>query len=160
MELGGENEVAATRAAVWAAINDPEVLRGIMPGCQELIRTSPHDYDAVVQVKVGPLKAKFKGQVRLEDVDPPGRCRIVGEGQGGVAGFAKGGAAVELLEADGGTLVRWQVEATIGGKLAQIGSRVVKGVAAKLAAQFFANLASHFAEESHTAATAIQSSKV
>ncbi len=144
MELQGESVVAASREAVWAAINDADVLRAIIPGCLELSRTSPHDYDAVVQVKVGPLKAKFKGAVRLEDVEPPQRCRIVGEGQGGVAGFAKGAAAVELRETGGATLVSYRVEAAIGGKLAQIGSRMVKGVAAKLAAQFFDNLSAHF----------------
>ncbi|MCW5749592.1 MAG: carbon monoxide dehydrogenase subunit G [Alphaproteobacteria bacterium] len=140
MNFAGEHLIRSPKHAVWDAINDPDVLRDAIPGCQELHKKSDTEFDAVVQVKVGPLKAKFKGSVRLEDIQQPHRCAIVGEGQGGVAGFAKGNAQVELIESQGATLIRYNVHAAIGGKLAQIGSRVVQGVATRLTLQFFENL--------------------
>ncbi|MCW5730634.1 MAG: carbon monoxide dehydrogenase subunit G [Alphaproteobacteria bacterium] len=140
MNLAGEHLIRSPKLAVWNAINDPEVLREAIPGCQELHKKSETEFDAVVQVKVGPLKANFKGSVRLDDIEKPDRCVIVGEGQGGVAGFAKGNAQVELIESQGATLIRYNVHAAIGGKLAQIGSRVVQGVATRLTLQFFENL--------------------
>jgi carbon monoxide dehydrogenase subunit G len=140
MNFAGEHLIRSPKLSVWRAINDPEVLRDAIPGCQELHKKSETEFDAVVQVKVGPLKANFKGSVRLEDIQMPDRCVIVGEGQGGVAGFAKGSAQVELIESQEGTLIRYNVHSAIGGKLAQIGSRVVHGVATRLTLQFFENL--------------------
>lgn len=144
MNIAGERRVPASRQAVWNAVMDPDVLRDLIPGCQELTQTEPYQYDAVVQVKVGPLKATFRGKVRVTGVEAPQRCRIEGEGQGGAAGFASGSADLELVEDLEGTIIRYTADAKIGGKLAQIGSRVVTGVAEKLTRIFLDNLASHF----------------
>lgn len=154
MELSGERRVGAPRQEVWAAVNDPAFLKEVIPGCQELEQVSPTRFTAVVRVSVGPLKADFKGEVRLEDVVAPLSCRLVGEGQGGVAGFAKGSARVELAEDGEGTIVSYQVDAQIGGKLAQIGSRVVQGVAAKLTARFFDGMAMKLGAEEAAAPAA------
>jgi len=140
--MNGEVELAAPREVVWAKLNDPEVLKASIPGCEELERTEDNDgFRAVVKVKVGPVSARFKGRVTLSDLDPPNGYRINGEGEGGVAGFAKGGAAVRLAEKGGGTLLTYEVEAQIGGKLAQLGQRLINGTAKKLADEFFTNFA-------------------
>ncbi|MEQ8441351.1 MAG: carbon monoxide dehydrogenase subunit G [Alphaproteobacteria bacterium] len=144
MNLSGEHIVPAPKKVVWDAVTDPTVLCKIIPGCQELSQTSEAEYEAVAQVKVGPLKARFKGTVRLTDIEAPDRCRIIGEGQGGAAGFASGSAYLQLEERDGVTIVRYDADASIGGKLAQIGSRIVSGVAEKLTLKFFENLSDHF----------------
>jgi len=142
MTMNGEVELAAPREVVWAKLNDPEVLKASIPGCEELERTEDNDgFRAVVKVKVGPVSARFKGRVTLSDLDPPNGYRINGEGEGGVAGFAKGGAAVRLAEKGGGTLLTYEVEAQIGGKLAQLGQRLINGTAKKLADEFFTNFA-------------------
>ena len=141
MTMTGEIQLAASREAVWAALNDPAVLRACIPGCEELENTDDGGFRAVARVKVGPVSARFKGKVTLSDLDPPNGYRIMGEGEGGVAGFAKGGAKVDLAERDGGTLLSYQVEAQIGGKLAQLGQRLINGTARKLADEFFANFA-------------------
>jgi uncharacterized protein len=142
MTMNGEVELAAPREVVWAKLNDPEVLKASIPGCEELERTEDNDgFRAAVKVKVGPVSARFKGRVTLSDLDPPNGYRINGEGEGGVAGFAKGGAAVHLAEKDGGTLLTYEVEAQIGGKLAQLGQRLINGTAKKLADEFFTNFA-------------------
>ncbi|HEX6960017.1 MAG TPA: carbon monoxide dehydrogenase subunit G [Ferrovibrio sp.] len=140
MELTGEQIIPAPREKVWAALNDPDILRQCIPGCETVTKTSDTDFEAAVQVKVGPVKAKFKGKVTLSDLDPPNSCTISGEAQGGVAaGFGKGGAKVQLSDADGGaTRLTYQAQAQVGGKLAQIGARLVDGVAAKMAEDFFA----------------------
>jgi uncharacterized protein len=141
MTMTGEVQLPATQEAVWAKLNDPEVLKVCIPGCESLEKLSDTEFQAVATNKIGPVKARFKGKVRLSDLDPPNGYRISGEGDGGVAGFAKGGATVTLQPKDGGTLLSYNVEAQIGGKLAQIGQRLINGAAKKLADQFFAKFA-------------------
>jgi carbon monoxide dehydrogenase subunit G len=138
MDMTGEHPIKAPRQAVWAALNDPEVLKQSIAGCEELVKTSDNEFQAQVTAKVGPVKAKFSGKVTLSDLNPPNGYTITGEGSGGAAGFAKGGAKVALEDApDGGTLLKYQVNAQIGGKLAQIGSRLIDGAARKMADEFF-----------------------
>jgi carbon monoxide dehydrogenase subunit G len=139
MTMNGEVQLASPREVVWAKLNDPEVLKASIPGCEEMERTEDNGFRATVKVKVGPVSARFKGKVTLSDLDPPNGYKINGEGEGGVAGFAKGGAAVKLAEKDGGTLLIYDVEAQIGGKLAQLGQRLINGTAKKLADEFFTN---------------------
>ena len=141
MTMTGEYQLAASREKVWAALNDAEVLKRCIPGCEELNKVSDTEFQAVATQKIGPVKARFKGKVRLTDLDPPNGYKISGEGDGGVAGFAKGGASVQLTDKDGGTLLTYNVEAQIGGKLAQLGQRLVNGAAKKLADDFFARFA-------------------
>ena len=141
MTMSGEVQLPAPQADVWAALNNPDVLRICIPGCETLEMLSPNEFQAVATNKIGPVKARFKGKVRLSDLNPPHGYRISGEGDGGVAGFAKGGAVVGLAPKDGGTLLKYDVEAQIGGKLAQLGQRLVNGAAKKLADQFFAKFA-------------------
>src|SRR5207248_2660751 len=129
------------REVVWAKLNDPEVLKNCIPGCESLEKLSDTEFQAVAVNKIGPVKARFKGKVRLSDLDPPNGYKISGEGDGGVAGFAKGGATVALVEKDGGTLLTYHVEAQIGGKLAQLGQRLVNGAAKKMADDFFKKFA-------------------
>jgi uncharacterized protein len=137
MTMNGEVQLAAPREVVWAKLNDAEVLKQCIPGCEQLNMTSDTEFQAVATIKIGPVKAKFKGKVHLSDIDPPNGYKISGEGEGGVAGFAKGGAVVKLTEKDGGTLLSYDVESQIGGKLAQLGQRLVQGTAKKLADDFF-----------------------
>jgi uncharacterized protein len=141
MTMSGDVQLPATREAVWAKLNDPDVLKACIPGCEELEKTDETSFRAVAKMKVGPVSARFKGKVMLSDLDPPNGYKITGEGEGGVAGFAKGGAMVGLTEKDGGTLLTYNVEAQIGGKLAQLGQRLINGAAKKLADEFFANFA-------------------
>ncbi|MEP9348034.1 carbon monoxide dehydrogenase subunit G [Xanthobacter sp. KR7-225] len=141
LEMTGSYDIALPREKVWAALNDPAVLKACIPGCEELERISDTELKALVVAKVGPVKAKFRGKVILSDIDPPAGYRIGGEGEGGVAGFAKGGAVVRLSEIEGGTRLDYEAEAQIGGKLAQLGQRLVAGTAKKLADDFFRNLA-------------------
>src|SRR4051795_7731989 len=141
MTMNGEVQLAAPRQTVWEKLNDPEVLKVCIPGCEELEKTEDNGFRAVAKMKVGPVSARFKGRVTLSDLDPPNGYKISGEGEGGVAGFAKGGATVGLTEKDGGTLLKYDVEAQIGGKLAQLGQRLINGAAKKLADEFFANFA-------------------
>src|SRR6059058_3413012 len=122
MVMDGEVQLPAAREVVWGKLNDPEVLKACIPGCESLEKSSDTEFQAVVVTKIGPVKAKFKGKVRLSDLDPPNGYRISGEGDGGVAGFAKGGARVALMAKDGGgTQLAYHVDAQIGGKLAQLG---------------------------------------
>ena len=143
MEMSGEYAIAAPRQLVWDALNDPEALRQSIPGCETIERQSETELTATVTAKVGPVKAKFQGVVRLSDLDPPKSYRISGEGKGGAAGFAKGGATVELVETEGGqaTLLSYAVDANVGGKLAQIGARLIDSTAKKLAGEFFETFA-------------------
>jgi carbon monoxide dehydrogenase subunit G len=141
MTMSGEQQLAATREAVWAKLNDPDTLTACIPGCQSLDVIGENQFQAVATNRVGPVKATFKGKVRLTDLDPPNGYKISGEGDGGIAGFAKGGATVTLTEKDGGTLLSYNVEAQIGGKLAQLGQRLVNGAAKKLADDFFTKFA-------------------
>ena len=141
MTMTGEQQLAAPREKVWAALNDSEVLKVCIPGCESLEKNSDTEFQVVATNKVGPVKARFKGKVRLTDLNPPNSYKISGEGDGGIAGFAKGGATVTLTEKDGGTLLSYNVEAQIGGKIAQLGQRLINGVAKKLADDFFAKFA-------------------
>lgn len=141
MTMNGEVQLAANREVVWAKLNDPEVLKACIPGCEMLQMNSDNEFQAVATVKVGPVKARWKGKVRLTDLDPPNSYRISGEGEGGVAGFAKGGAVVSLSDKEGGTLLTYNVEAQIGGKLAQLGQRLINSAAKKTADDFFVNFA-------------------
>lgn len=139
MDMTGEYRIAAPRDRVWEALNDPEVLKASIPGCESLEKQSDTEMNALVTAKVGPVKAKFKGDVTLEDVNAPESYRIVGEGKGGVAGFAKGSADVNLKEDGGETVLSYTVKAQVGGKLAQLGSRLIDSSARKMADEFFAN---------------------
>ncbi|SRR6266404_743289 len=143
MDMSGEVRIAAPREAVWRALNDPEILRQCIPGCEEIEKLSDTEMTAKVTAKVGPVKARFGGKVTLSDLDPPNGYRISGEGQGGAAGFAKGGAVVRLTpdETGAGTVLHYEVNAAVGGKLAQIGSRLIDGTARKMADDFFAAFA-------------------
>jgi len=145
MTMTGEYQLAAPREVVWQKLNDAETLKACIPGCEELNKLSDTEMTAVATTKIGPVKARFKGKVHLSDLDPPNGYKISGEGDGGVAGFAKGGAVVKLADKDGGTLLTYSVEAQIGGKLAQLGQRLVNGAAKKVADDFFANFAKVFA---------------
>jgi len=137
MELSGDHRIAASRQAVWNALNDPQVLKACIPGCESLTRDGDNAFDAIVQAKVGPVRAKFSGRVELSNIRPPESYTITGEGKGGTAGMAKGGADVVLEEDGDGTVLRYTVNADVGGKLAQIGSRLVKSAANKQAREFF-----------------------
>lgn len=139
MEMSGEYRIAATREKVWAALNDPAVLKQAIPGCQELERTADNEFTAKVRAKVGPVSATFTGKVNLADMNPPESYTIAGEGQGGAAGFAKGSAAIRLSEDGVATILNYDAKAQVGGKLAQIGSRLIGGTAKKLADEFFGN---------------------
>jgi carbon monoxide dehydrogenase subunit G len=141
MTMNGEIQLDAPRDVVWARLNDPEVLKACIPGCEELEVIEDNGFRAVAKVKVGPISARFSGRVALSDLDPPNGYRIAGEGEGGIAGFAKGGASVKLADKDGGTSLAYAMEVQIGGKLAQLGQRLISGTAKKLADQFFATFA-------------------
>jgi uncharacterized protein len=141
MTMAGEQVLAAPQEKVWASLNDPEVLKACIPGCETLDRLSATEFTVVATNKIGPVKARFKGKVHLTDLNPPNGYKISGEGDGGIAGFAKGGAVVVLTPKDGGTLLTYNVEAQIGGKLAQLGQRLINGVAKKLADDFFVKFA-------------------
>ncbi len=137
MDMSGERRIAASRKKVWDALNDPEILKQCIPGCESLEMQSPTDMTARVKLQIGPVKATFNGKVKLTDLDPPNGYRITGEGSGGVAGYAKGGASVHLSDDNAGTLMRYDVEADVGGKLAQLGGRLIDSTAKKLADEFF-----------------------
>ncbi|WP_377512390.1 CoxG family protein [Octadecabacter sp. R77987] len=137
MELTGSRIINADRATVWAHLNDADTLRACIPGCEELTGSPEQGFAAVVKQKVGPVKATFQGAVTLADVNAPESYRIVGEGKGGVAGFAKGSADVHLADTEDGTALTYTVNAAVGGKLAQLGNRVVGGFARKMADEFF-----------------------
>lgn len=140
MEMRGEREIAASRETVWVALTSAEVLKECVPGAQEVTGSPEEGFEATVVQKVGPVKATFRGTVTLPEMAAPERLKLVGEGKGGAAGFAKGSADVTLSETDAGTLLAYEVEAKVGGKLAQLGSRIVDGFAKKMADQFFARL--------------------
>ncbi|MBP7002719.1 CoxG family protein [Amaricoccus sp.] len=142
MELTGSRQIAADRATVWAALNNPEVLKAAIPGCQELKGDPQNGFEAVVKQKVGPVSATFQGAVQLSNVVPGESYTIAGEGKGGAAGFAKGSADVSLAEAEGGgTLLSYVVKANVGGKIAQLGARLIDGFAKKMADGFFESFA-------------------
>jgi carbon monoxide dehydrogenase subunit G len=138
VQMKDSQTIPAPRDAVWAALNDPEILKQCIPGCQTLEMTSPTEMTAKVVIKIGPVKASFGGNVTLSDLDPPNGYKIVGEGSGGVAGFAKGGAVLRLdAVGDNETVLHYEVDSQIGGKLAQLGGRLIDSTAKKLANEFF-----------------------
>jgi len=140
MKMSDSQRIPASKAKVWAALNNPDILRQCIPGCQSLDMSTPNEMTATVVLKVGPVKATFAGKVTLSDLDPPNGYRISGEGSGGIAGFAKGGATVKLSEEGADvTILTYEVDAQIGGKLAQMGGRLIDSTAKKLASEFFAS---------------------
>lgn len=151
MEMTGEHRIAAPRSVVWEGLNDPEVLRRSIPGCDTLEKTSPTEMTATVTAKVGPVKASFGGQVTLSNLNPPESYTISGEGKGGAAGFAKGGADVKLVEDGDGTRLQYAVKANIGGKLAQLGARLIDGTAKKMADDFFTRFAAEMEQRAAAA---------
>ncbi len=147
MELQDEIRIAATRDTVYAALNDPAILQASIPGCDELIKHSDTELEAKVTLKVGPVKARFSGNVTLDPSNAPNGFSLTGQGAGGAAGFAKGGADVELEEDGDETILRYTAKADVGGKLAQLGSRLITGTAKKLAGQFFERFAAEVTKE-------------
>ena len=137
MEMTGEYRIAAPREKVWAALNNPEILREAIPGCEELKSLSPTELEAAAKTKIGPVSARFKGKVVLSNLNPPESYTLTGEGTGGAAGFAKGEAQVTLVAEGSETILRYAVKASVGGKLAQLGSRLIDGFARKMADDFF-----------------------
>ena len=139
MDMTGERRIPAPRTRVWEALNNPDVLKASIPGCETLEKVSDSELKAVVAVKIGPISARFNGKVQLLDLDPPTSYRIDGEGQGGVAGFAKGGAVVRLVDEGSATLLTYDVKAQVGGKIAQLGARLIDATAKQMADAFFNN---------------------
>lgn len=150
MDLSDELVIPAPRDRVYTALQDPEILRRCIPGCEELVKHSDTELEAKVVLKVGPVKSRFAGKVFLNPENPPEKFSLQGEGSGGVAGFAKGGAEVFLEDRGSETLLRYDAKADIGGKLAQLGSRLIQGTAKKLAASFFEELQKALSEEAAT----------
>jgi carbon monoxide dehydrogenase subunit G len=147
MEMTGEFRIPAPRQRVWEGLNDPEILKSSIPGCQTIEKLSDTEFTAKVLAQVGPVKANFAGKVKLSDLDPPQSYTIAGEGSGGVAGFAKGSAKVNLDEDGGATVLHYAVQAHVGGKLAQIGSRLIDSVARRMAENFFTQFVAAVAPE-------------
>jgi carbon monoxide dehydrogenase subunit G len=145
MDMTGERRIPAPRQKVWTALNDPAVLKASIPGCESLEKTSDTDLKATAAVKIGPIAARFTGKVQLLDLDPPNSYRIEGEGQGGVAGFAKGGAVVKLTEDGDVTVLTYDVKAQVGGKIAQLGARLIDATAKQMADLFFNNFVTQVA---------------
>lgn len=152
MEMTGEQLIAASQDKTWKALNDLEVLKACVPGCESIVPSGDNQFDVVLTAKVGPVSAKFKGKLALADLDPPNSYNLSFEGQGGVAGFAKGSAKVTLSPDGQGTHLGYAVKANVGGKLAQIGSRLIDGAARKLAEQFFSSFNKHVTGDGNTAA--------
>lgn len=151
MDMTGSRIIAAEREAVWRALLDPQVLQACVPGCQDMTGSPEQGFEATVVQKVGPVKATFRGQVQMTDMVEPESLTLSGEGKGGAAGFAKGGARVRLTPVEGGTELSYEVEANVGGKLAQLGSRIIDGFARKMADAFFDNFQAEVAPEPVTA---------
>ncbi|MGC8469554.1 MAG: SRPBCC family protein [Acetobacteraceae bacterium] len=145
MDMTGERLIAAPREKVWAALNDPEILKSSIPGCDSLVREAEDTLKASAAVKVGPISARFSGKVLLSEIDPPNGYRISGEGTGGVAGFARGGAVVRLADTAGGTRLTYEAKAEVGGKLAQLGARLIDATAKQMADTFFDRFAAALA---------------
>jgi carbon monoxide dehydrogenase subunit G len=150
MDMTGEYRIPASREKVWAALNDPDTLKASLPGCESLEKISDQEFAAAVVAKVGPVKAKFNGNVTLSNLNPPESYTISGEGKGGAAGFAKGGADVRLVEDGELTILTYTAKADVGGKLAQLGSRLIDGTARKMADEFFDNFARQVAAPAPT----------
>jgi len=156
MEMREEIRIAASREAIFAALNDPEILQQAIPGCEDLVKTSDTEFTATIIIKVGPVKAKFSGAVALSDLNPPESYTISGEGKAGPAGHAKGGAKIQLVEDGDGTILKYQVEASIGGKLAQLGGRLIDSTAKKLAGNFFETFETLVVAAAPTQATPVE----
>ena len=137
MEIKGEYQIASSREEVWAALNDPETLKECIPGCESLDQISDTEFAANIMAAIGPVRAKFNTSLTLENMQPPESYTIVGNSKGGAAGFGRGSAAVQLAESDGGTLLTYNADFKVGGKLAQVGSRLVMGATKKTADDFF-----------------------
>ena len=148
LTMTGEVDLPAPQHVVWAKLNDAEVLKASIPGCESLEKISETEFQAVAKIKIGPVSATFKGRVELSDIDAPNGYTISGEGQGGIAGFAKGGAKVRLQPNGETTMMIYEVEAQVGGKIAQLGARLVDGVAKRMADQFFERFAERVKAES------------
>jgi carbon monoxide dehydrogenase subunit G len=147
MDMQDSQRIAAPRAVVWAALNDPDVLKACIPGCDSIEKLGENELQAHVTLKIGPVKASFSGKVTLSDIDPPNGYTISGEGQGGAAGHARGGADVRLEEEGEETVLHYTVRAEVGGKIAQLGSRLIDATAKKLAGEFFEKFAEVVAPE-------------
>lgn len=152
MDFSGRYTIPASREAVWSGLNDPVVLKACIPGCEQIEKTSPTDFVATATLKIGPVRATFKGKVSLSELDPPSRCVLTGEGQGGMAGFAKGNAEVRLERTESGTILTYTARATVGGKLAQIGQRLIDGAAKQIADDFFGRFVSQVSASAIAAA--------
>ena len=157
MDITGEYRIAAPRASVWAALNDPEVLARCIPGCKELTQVSPEEMAAKVALKVGPVSATFAGTVRFEEIRAPEGYTLVGQGNGGMAGFAKGRAAVTLREEGAETVLTYEAKAETGGKIASLGGRLIQATSRKLADQFFGSFAAELGAPAPEAAVAAAS---
>lgn len=150
MDVDGEERIAAPREVVWSALNDPEILRQCIPGCQSLEKTSPTELVTTVRIKIGPVGATFSGEITLSNINAPESYTISGEGKGGIAGFGKGAADVVLIEDGNETILRYVAKAQVGGKLAQLGSRLIDSASRKLAQQFFADFNAAVAADGQT----------
>ena len=158
MEMSGEQHISLPQQRVWEALNDPAILKACIPGCESIDRVSDNEYKVAMTAAVGPVKAKFSGKLFLSDINPPNSYSLAFEGSGGAAGFGKGSAQVSLAPESGGTLLTYKAHASVGGKLAQIGSRLIDGVAKKMADDFFIrfNKTVANAPESLSPVTAVQ----
>jgi uncharacterized protein len=160
MKMSGEEIIAAPIESVWAALNDPNVLKQCIPGCESITQKSPNAFSARVVVKLGPIKAGFNGNVELKDINPPHGYRIEGKGEGGLAGFATGGATVRLETVPEGTKMSYDVDAQVGGKMAMLGSRLIDSTAQSLSGQFFDKFAKLAAEKKVSAVKAVVAKKL
>src|SRR5215472_4470236 len=152
MEMTSTRMVEASVDATWAALNDPQVLKACIPGCESIEPSGDNEFTAAMTARVGPVSASFSGRIKLSEIEPPHAYTISFEGQGGGAGFARGEARVALEAKEGGTQIGYTVRAQVGGKLAQVGSRLIDGAAAKVADDFFARLAAHLSPPAQVAA--------
>lgn len=159
MDMQDSRQIGAPRAVVWAALNDPDVLKACIPGCESIEKVGENELQAHVTLKIGPVKASFSGKVTLSNIDPPNGYTISGEGQGGAAGHARGGADVRLEEAGEETVLHYTVRAEVGGKIAQLGSRLIDATAKKLAGEFFERFADVVAPEDESSNSADQPKK-
>lgn len=157
MKLTGTRQLGASPAEVWAKLNDVAVLRRCIPGCESLEETTPHNLKAVAALKIGPMAVRFTGDVQLSDLDPPRGYRISGKGSGGAAGMVSGGATVKLEPKDGGTLLTYDADANVGGKIAQLGQRLIDATAAQMAEKFFTSFATEVEGSAVTESTATKS---
>jgi carbon monoxide dehydrogenase subunit G len=148
MDFRGRYEIPASPERVWAALNDPSILQSCIPGCEQLTRRDDYHFDAVAALRVGPIKATFRASIEQSEVDPPNRCVLKAEGKGGAAGFGRGEAEVQLALEGSGTVLTYLARATIGGRLAQIGHRLIDGAARQIADDFFARFAAQIASAS------------